>query len=729
MFSADKPIVGLNDDKLGRSFFAKQLAKVIMDYEAKENYAISIQGKWGCGKTSVINMILEEIRSISNDDSGKEIVIVQFNPWNFTDTNQLINQFFIILANTLKWDDKDEKAKKIGAAIEKYSIALEFSEYIPLVGAFLKPMSKLSRNFGKNMKERSEKRENDISYRKKIVEEELIKLDKRILVVIDDIDRLSNEQIQLIFKLVNAVAGFPNITYLLSYDKEIVRNALSDVQNCKGEEYLEKIIQVPFDIPMLNRSRLHTILFERLDQLKEVHSGLEFDKERWSYVFDSCINPFVETLRDVNRFCNSLSFTYSTVKEEVDFIDMAGLTALQIFSPQIYEWIRDNSYSLIGAYGGQGKNHNDIAKKEEEMIEKFKMIYPDEPYIMFNAVKSLFPKFSYETSFSGVVQKTSEIHQAMRLASDSKFNLYFSLALENVKISRKEVDESLFSMNEEELKSYVDRITSRNLLYDYTNEVKHNLDRVPEERFELIIRMLVNLNGKNIENNPKQIDTYPTVISVYTLSEMLFSIDDIDERYSIITKLFINSDFYTLQFLLHLLHIIELTHGRIADSPYSGDPQLISLENLLELETIVMNKVKSYLDELNMFEWVELRRLSFLWEFIDKEAHYDYVISAIKDDIYAIKFLSLHVAAWSSGGRVTEYEVSDESYKKFTSSDDLLACIERARITYEFWELEQSTVEKVAAFALAAENSEGKKHITIDEISRRISTWMSMTNF
>lgn len=58
--------------------------------------------------------------------------------------------------------------------------------------------------------------------------------------MIDDIDRLSNEQIQLIFQLVNAVAGFPNITYLLSFDKDIVVRALSNVQHCDGEEYLKK---------------------------------------------------------------------------------------------------------------------------------------------------------------------------------------------------------------------------------------------------------------------------------------------------------------------------------------------------------------------------------------------------------------------------------------------------------------------------------------------------------
>lgn len=86
MFNTDKPINKISEDKLGRSSFAKQLANAIMQFKTKDNYAISLQGKWGCGKTSVLNMAVEEIRQLSEVvDNSEKIVIVQFNPWNFTD--------------------------------------------------------------------------------------------------------------------------------------------------------------------------------------------------------------------------------------------------------------------------------------------------------------------------------------------------------------------------------------------------------------------------------------------------------------------------------------------------------------------------------------------------------------------------------------------------------------------------------------------------------------------
>lgn len=276
MFNTDKPINKACEDKLGRSVFAKQLANAIVNFQIKDNYAVSLQGKWGCGKTSVLNMAIEEIKRLSEgSDNKNKIIIIQFNPWNFTDTNQLINQFFITLTNSLKIDSKNKKVKDVGSAIEKYSSALEYSEYIPVVGKYLKIIPKLTSAFGKSLKDNAESKLNDVAYRKREVEKTLLELDCKILVVIDDIDRLSNEQIRLVFQLVNAVAGFPNTIYLLSFDKDIVSRALEDVQGCNGQEYLEKIIQVPFDVPPVDISRLYNVLFEKLDSIIYLPYGVE----------------------------------------------------------------------------------------------------------------------------------------------------------------------------------------------------------------------------------------------------------------------------------------------------------------------------------------------------------------------------------------------------------------------------------------------------------------------
>jgi hypothetical protein len=724
MFNTDKPISKISEDKLGRSSFAKQLANAIMQFKTKDNYAISLQGKWGCGKSSVLNMTIEEIGKLSEVvNNNEKIVVIQFNPWNFTDTNQLINQFFLTLSNSLKFNDKGKKMKNVGSAIEKYSSALEYSEYIPVVGPYLKLLPKLSAMLGKSMKDKAESKLNDVSFRKKEVEQALRDLDNRILVVIDDIDRLSNEQIQLIFQLVNTVAGFPNIIYLLSFDKDIVVRALSDVQHCDGEEYLEKIIQVPFDVPPLSIKRLHSILFEKLDDLVEVHGGMEFDKERWSNVFDSCISPFVNTLRDVNRFCNALTFMYSTVKEEVDFIDMSGICALRVFASTIFEWIRDNKFSLVGGYNGGGISLNDIKKQEGEAIKRFQDVYSENPQVMLKAVASLFPAFSNRISFSSIFQTTSEIHQAMRIASESKFDLYFSLSLDNIKISRTEIDDSLLRMEEDELRSYIDVLNERDLLDVYLKEMKYNLSRIPEERIELILSVLVFQSGRIAEKETQLIGADLTKISVYTISDLLFRISDENTRFNIIANMLLKTDFQSFLFLLHLLHIIELTHGRIAETSSSQEPKLITIDNLHQLEAIFLERTKSFVAITNLFEWKELRRVSFLWEFIEEKSYLEYIKSAITKDLNAIRFMALHIGTWSSGGKACEYELKDDSYTKFISTEELIKIIENARLSEDFWMLEENIIKAAVAFVLAIESSNVKKLIEIKDVEERISKW------
>ena len=58
MFDADRPITKATQDKLGRSVFAKYLARCILDHQNPESLVIGLYGTWGTGKTSIINLTL-----------------------------------------------------------------------------------------------------------------------------------------------------------------------------------------------------------------------------------------------------------------------------------------------------------------------------------------------------------------------------------------------------------------------------------------------------------------------------------------------------------------------------------------------------------------------------------------------------------------------------------------------------------------------------------------------
>lgn len=205
MFSTDKPITDASEDKLGRSGFAERLAKAIINFDTADSYAIALQGAWGCGKTSVLNMAIQKIE----ETTDKKAVIIRFNPWNFTTTGQLIDQFFATMSSKLKLSEGDKRLQKVGGLIEKYSSVLEYTQYIPVVGPYLDVVKNLAKAAGKEIKETADKKLHDATIQKAKIEEALKEIDFQILVVIDDIDRLPNDQIRLIFQLVNSVAGFP----------------------------------------------------------------------------------------------------------------------------------------------------------------------------------------------------------------------------------------------------------------------------------------------------------------------------------------------------------------------------------------------------------------------------------------------------------------------------------------------------------------------------------------
>ena len=107
MINADLPITKSSEDILNRGSFARSLAETITKQSFPSSFTIGLYGSWGSGKTSLLNMILEDI---NNND--KTAVILRFNPWLCADPKQLINQFFKQLASAIKL--KNQIVKKHG---------------------------------------------------------------------------------------------------------------------------------------------------------------------------------------------------------------------------------------------------------------------------------------------------------------------------------------------------------------------------------------------------------------------------------------------------------------------------------------------------------------------------------------------------------------------------------------------------------------------------------------
>ena len=235
---------------------------------------LGVFGKWGTGKTSILNMVVNEINYLSDNDDDSPI-IVNFSPWNYTDKDNLISLFFRVLKNKLDLDKDEEKRKKIGKALTDYSDALDALSLVPMIGSGLAALLKtIAKAQGAELS-----KDVDIDTTKEHLEKVLDDTNQKIIVIIDDIDRLTNTQIKDIFQLVKQVGNFPNIIYVLSMDRDVVCRALESVHDIDGAEYLEKIVQIPFEIPALMKPQIREIFLAKLnDTIKDFFDDITWDE-------------------------------------------------------------------------------------------------------------------------------------------------------------------------------------------------------------------------------------------------------------------------------------------------------------------------------------------------------------------------------------------------------------------------------------------------------------------
>jgi predicted KAP-like P-loop ATPase len=164
MFKTDQPISSFDEDILGRASFSKSLGKAILSYKNKNSIAIGLFGVWGSGKTSIINMAEEHIESEAREKSNNEKpIIIRFNPWNYSDQNQLISQFFKQLSTALQRPDYSTDAKKAGEKLETYAKFFEPFTIVPTVGSIAKIFSDLLKTTGSAAKAYGDNKSQDLN--------------------------------------------------------------------------------------------------------------------------------------------------------------------------------------------------------------------------------------------------------------------------------------------------------------------------------------------------------------------------------------------------------------------------------------------------------------------------------------------------------------------------------------------------------------------------------------
>ena len=730
MYYSDKPITTASEDKLERSNFSKTFAKTIFELEQIDTFTVGLFGKWGSGKTSIVNMMLSELQSLK-EKNHSDTIIVRFEPWHFTDSTQLICQFLIRLADEFK-DPKTEKLSKIGQALTKYSSAFELAECIPIpyVNTAISKVGKFSLDIiGKKLQKNIEQK--DILKQKEYVVELLKKNNKRILIVIDDIDRLSNEQIRQVFQLVASVAKFPNTTYLLVFDKEIVIKALEKVQEGAGNDYLEKIIQVPIQIPELKGDKFFQLLFEKLDEIIHNYPDVTFNRERWNKLFNACIAPFICTIRDINRLLNLIQFKFSGIPSDVDFSDMVALASIEINLPKVYNWIKSNKVLVTGSVYDWSEAFG-RKKTSQEWYDKYnKEFIPlindnnEKTYSVDNALKcvaALFPPFGTKigVSFETVDRKDSRKNNY--IFNEDKFDRYFNLDIEAIGIRRDFIEYTVFSSTLSELVVAIDDAIENNYIYEVLEEISARVDDLNSERAEIIAQALLHSICLMNDRDKKTMFGLGSKSNASHIAYSLFNKIDFSKRVGVLNTIILNMTINNIDGIAEFINMIELAYGRLAakGQERTGYEKIISLQDLEEAEKNYMKRCVSILGKESLFSAQCWRMAFYLMNSFDKDYTATLMSKELEIDTNVIKYLREFVGEWEGSG--ISYEV--RMPLEYVSKERILEAICNLKQNRELYSLDDGDQHRAVAFyiALSDENNLGR-HIPESETIKLLSEW------
>ena len=401
---SDAALTNAVNDRFRRAPFAKAIAATLVSLNDESSIAIGIYGPWGDGKTTVLSFIEE---SLKNND---RVITLSFNPWRFGDEDKLLLSFFQALADALS-----ASLSSVKSVINKWKDALKVLPYVG--GAAESLAGKLTYQ--------------DLEEFKAKTAEILQEAGKRIVVLMDDIDRLEIKEIQAVFRLVKLTASFNYVAYVLAFDNNVVAAALQEKYGSvaqSGQGFLEKIIQVPLHLPKIPTTVLldfcQSCVAKVLSALGVV---LSREEERDFEDNLALLSTNMHTPRQCKRYANGAAFALGILKGEVNPVDLLLLEALRIFHSRLYEVIRSHRDNFVA--GGQLEAHDPKQFDTELLKPALAGLHGQESEAVRKLLRRLFPEYTLDAMHRSAAGLYDGYADRQRCASKHYFDRYFTYAI------------------------------------------------------------------------------------------------------------------------------------------------------------------------------------------------------------------------------------------------------------------------------------------------------------
>jgi Cdc6-like AAA superfamily ATPase len=416
LFGTDAPKEDPKDDQLDRAPFSEEIARALVNWQDKRTLVVSLCGEWGTGKTTICNFVKYYLRQADPD-----VLYVDFNPWEWSAQEKVFEGFFQQIGSLFGKTDHAKRTRQLLRRWRWLALTLKTAnvvheglpKWIPatigmlaLFGAtaggilqnwwvatgtavlaslaILVGVLQIPEALIRMLQENS----SDITLDdlRSEIAAELEKLKKPVIVFVDDIDRLTNTEIALLFQLVKANVQLPNVVFFLTFQKSVVVKAIANLISEDGAKYLRKIIQIEWETPVPGGAQIRPLLLKGIETvLNDGNPKIKWDKQRWQSIFSSGIWPYFENLRDIQRFLGTFKFYFQLQLKnnvlEVNALDLFATEVLRIFDNHAYlaisqsaDWTKDGDTAVtwrgVKALDESKERLNSIIEQPERTASK-----------------------------------------------------------------------------------------------------------------------------------------------------------------------------------------------------------------------------------------------------------------------------------------------------------------------------------------------------------------------
>lgn len=418
MYHPDRALTDRDKDELGLAAVADTVAEKILAFQPADGLVVGLQSPWGMGKSSFLHFLNQTL------EATPQITVIPFSPWLIDDRNSLLHELFAELSRSLtkkekrhshRWDIKDSKIRRETAQrlrqFARLAAKLKAMPAVPHLSLFkdlmnlpvLREVAAIT-GFCISTVVAFKPADQTLGELREEISTRLSLLNRKFVVIIDDVDRLEVNEVREVFRLIKAVANFPNTTYIVAFDREPI-----DLDAKQGDDvarsYFDKIIQVPIFLPKPEPVDLRRMLTDALfgtnsaagiinRPLRTFSTPYQQNSEqhRFSEILDPLVRTYLSSPRRIRIIQNTLMTLWPSVSEDVDASDFLVFLCLQNFDRPLLGWVDD--YLALHAYRRFNTVTPEMALKLRERLNELLNTTVKHRFDRLTLLRSLLPTMS-----------------------------------------------------------------------------------------------------------------------------------------------------------------------------------------------------------------------------------------------------------------------------------------------------------------------------------------------